>query len=266
MRIEQVLPDSIAEHIGLVPGDRVSIWMSNRVEPVLAFLACSRGGHAVNPSLHRTHACTEIGELLRRIDAAVLLTEPGWGPDRRDGDLDAELAKLPSLRRVYTPDSFPAAGPPPAQAPETDPDRVTYLAFTSGTTGPPKCVMHSDNTLMANARDMARDWGLDSSARILTLSPLSHHIAWVAAAEWLVTQDPMLVGADNQPVEIQPNPDSGISLPVHQIMLVVNGIHLVERMKPDELAAAGVYEFAFVVQPLKLEGATGSTVAPVAIY
>lgn len=88
----------------------------------------------------------------------------------------------------------------------------------------------------------------------------------IAAAEWLVTQDPMLVGADNQPVEIQPNPDSGISLPVHQIMLVVNGIHLLERMKLDELAARQVYEFAFVMQPLKIRGATGSTVAPAAIY
>ncbi len=88
----------------------------------------------------------------------------------------------------------------------------------------------------------------------------------IAAAEWLVTQDPMLVGADNQPVEIQPNPDSEISLPVHQIMLVVNGIHLLERMKLDELAAREVHEFAFVVQPLKIRGATGSTVAPAAIF
>ena len=88
----------------------------------------------------------------------------------------------------------------------------------------------------------------------------------IEAAEWLVTQDPMLVGADNQPVEIQPNPDSEISLPVHQIMLVVNGIHLLERMKLDELAAREVYEFAFVMQPLKIRGATGSTVAPAAIY
>ena len=64
----------------------------------------------------------------------------------------------------------------------------------------------------------------------------------------------------------RPQPEPGASTPVHQIMLVINGIHLVERMKLDELAAAGVYEFAFVVQPLKLKGATGSTVAPVAIY
>ena len=88
----------------------------------------------------------------------------------------------------------------------------------------------------------------------------------VAAAEWLVEHDPMLLGADNQPVEVSPNPDPEVSLPIHQIMLVVHGIHLVERMRLDELAAAGVHEFAFVVQPLKIEGATGSTVVPVAIH
>ena len=88
----------------------------------------------------------------------------------------------------------------------------------------------------------------------------------VAAAQWLAARDPMLVGADNQPVEVQPNPDSAISLPVHQIMLAVNGIHLLERMKLDELAARDVYEFAFIMQPLKIQGATGSTVAPVAVY
>ena len=88
----------------------------------------------------------------------------------------------------------------------------------------------------------------------------------VSAAEWLVAQDPMLVGADNQPVEIQPNPDLAISLPVHQIMLVVNGIHLLERMNLEELVAREVYEFAFVMQPLKIQGATGSTVAPTAMY
>ena len=57
-----------------------------------------------------------------------------------------------------------------------------------------------------------------------------------------------------------------MSLPVHQSMLVVNGVHLVERMKLDERAASGVSELAFVVQPLKLEGATGSTVVPVAVH
>ena len=87
----------------------------------------------------------------------------------------------------------------------------------------------------------------------------------VKAAEWLVAKDPMLVGADNWPVEVSPNPDKDLSLPGHQIFLVLNGVHLLENLKLDELAAKGVSEFAFVMQPLKIQGGSGSTVAPVAI-
>jgi kynurenine formamidase len=87
----------------------------------------------------------------------------------------------------------------------------------------------------------------------------------IGAAEWLARQDPMLLGSDNWPVENAPNPDPELSLPVHQIALVVNGIHLLENMKLDELAAKGIHEFAFVMQPLKIRGGTGSTVSPAAI-
>ena len=75
----------------------------------------------------------------------------------------------------------------------------------------------------------------------------------------------MLIGADNWPVEVAPNPDATLSLPVHQVALVVNGIHLLENLKLDELVAKRVHEFAFVMQPLKAAGFSGSTVAPVAI-
>ena len=105
-----------------------------------------------------------------------------------------------------------------------------------------------------------RLWGKDNARYMKSFPGIG-----VAAAEWLVRQDPMLIGADTGPVEVSPNPDSQISLPVHQIMLVVNGIHLLENLKLDELADKRVHEFAFVMQPLKIQGATGSTVAPVAI-
>ena len=87
----------------------------------------------------------------------------------------------------------------------------------------------------------------------------------VRAAEWLIKQDPLLLGADNATVEISPNPDKLISLPVHQLALVIHGVHLLENLKLDELAARKVYEFAFIMQPMKMQGATGSTVAPVAV-
>ena len=87
----------------------------------------------------------------------------------------------------------------------------------------------------------------------------------VKAAEWLVAKDPMLLGSDNWPVEVASNPDPKISLPVHQIALVVNGVHLLENLKLDELAGKGVYEFAFIMEPLKIQGGTGSTVAPIAV-
>ena len=103
-------------------------------------------------------------------------------------------------------------------------------------------------------------WGKDN-ARYARSSPG----IGVAAAEWLAKQDPLLVGADNISVEISPNPDANLSLPVHQIMLVINGIHLLENMKLDELVTKRVQEFAFIVQPLKIQGGTGSTVAPIAL-
>jgi kynurenine formamidase len=105
-----------------------------------------------------------------------------------------------------------------------------------------------------------RLWGKDN-ARYATSAPG----IGAAAAEWLAQQDVMLIGSDTGPVEILPNPDKRIDLPVHQIALVVNGIFLLENLKLDELAAARIHEFAFVVQPLKIRGGTGSTVAPIAV-
>lgn len=105
-----------------------------------------------------------------------------------------------------------------------------------------------------------RLYGKDNARYVRTSTGIG-----VKAAEYLAKLDPLLLGADNWPVEVHPNPDPKLSLPVHQIALVVNGIHLLENLKLDELAAKKVYEFAFVMQPLKAAGFSGSTVAPVAI-
>ena len=102
-------------------------------------------------------------------------------------------------------------------------------------------------------------YGKDNARYVKTCPGLG-----IKAAEYLAKLDPMLLGADNWPVEVAPNPDPKLSLPVHQVALVVNGIHLLENMKLDEMAAKRIWEFAFVMQPIKARF-TGSTVAPVAI-
>ena len=105
-----------------------------------------------------------------------------------------------------------------------------------------------------------RLWDSDGARYLKTNPGLT-----TASAEWLAKQDPMLIGSDNGPIGVTPDPDPNLSNPVHQIALVVNGIHLLENLKLDELAGKQVYEFALIVQPLKIQGGTGSTVAPIAV-
>jgi kynurenine formamidase len=88
----------------------------------------------------------------------------------------------------------------------------------------------------------------------------------VEAAEWLASQDLLRVGSDNVGVGVVPDRDPNVSNPVHQIMLVINGIFLLENLRLEELAARNVNEFALILQPLKIQGGTGSTVAPVAVH
>ena len=85
------------------------------------------------------------------------------------------------------------------------------------------------------------------------------------AAEWLAKQNVVLIGSDNWGIEIFPNPDKQIRLPVHAIALVINGIFLLENMELQALAKDKAYEFALIVEPLKIKGGTGSTVAPIAV-
>ena len=81
----------------------------------------------------------------------------------------------------------------------------------------------------------------------------------------LVKRNVMIVGSDNWAVEVRPYPDKGLFLPVHGFLLNVNGVYLIENLDLEALARDKAHEFAFIVEPLKLRGATGSSVAPIAV-
>jgi acyl-CoA synthetase (AMP-forming)/AMP-acid ligase II len=176
------LAASLAGH-GLRPGQRVAVWLSSRGETAIALLACSRNGYVCCPSLHRDHRVGEIVALVDRMRAAALIAEPGYGIDADRHDVLAALTDRDFLRIAWSPGPADAATPPFADLPgpahempaSRDPNQVMYLPFTSGTTGTPKGVLHSDNTLLVTARMMARDWRLERAV-LYTLSPLSHNL------------------------------------------------------------------------------------------
>ena len=87
----------------------------------------------------------------------------------------------------------------------------------------------------------------------------------IEAGEWLIQQNPMLVGTDTCCVEVRPYPEEKMNLPIHAMFLIVNGVYLVENLKLEQLAAEHAYETAYIMTPLKIEGGTGSTVAPIAV-
>ena len=86
----------------------------------------------------------------------------------------------------------------------------------------------------------------------------------VEAARWLADLGVAAVGADNAAVERMPFPEGEV-FPVHQLLIRDRGVPLIEGLVLGELALSGAREFLFVALPLKLEGGTGSPLAPIAV-
>lgn len=86
-----------------------------------------------------------------------------------------------------------------------------------------------------------------------------------SGAKWLAAHGVRAAGADTitfDAIELGPNFNQR---PCHGVLLWENGIHIIEVMDLEELARDKIKEFLFILSPLKLVGATGSPVRPLAV-
>jgi kynurenine formamidase len=84
-------------------------------------------------------------------------------------------------------------------------------------------------------------------------------------ARWLTEQNIAAIGADNMTVEVVPMEDQRKVFPVHQHFLVEKGVYMIENLRLHDALKDGVYEFLFILLPVKYKGATASPVQPVAV-
>jgi kynurenine formamidase len=87
----------------------------------------------------------------------------------------------------------------------------------------------------------------------------------VAVARWVAERRVTMIGSDSWGSEVLPNPQADQVFPVHQELMMKNGILNLENMRFDDLVADRVNEFLFILTPIRFKGATGSPVRPIAI-
>lgn len=87
----------------------------------------------------------------------------------------------------------------------------------------------------------------------------------VSAAQWLIDRDVRVAGAETIAFEVIRPGEGHATLPVHRMLLVEAGIHIIEAMNLTALAEESATEFLFIGAPLKITGGTGSPMRPLAV-
>lgn len=179
--------------MGVRRGDVVSVQLPNWWEFAVLALACGRVGAALNP-LMPIFRERELGFMLEAARSKVLVvprTYRGFDHAAMARDLQAGLPHL--LHTVVVdgegPDGFEACMQGgaatsdivvPEGASPLAPDDLAGLMFTSGTTGSPKGVMHSSNTLMACMSALSERFGVGADDVYLASTPVGHTTGHVA--------------------------------------------------------------------------------------
>jgi cyclohexanecarboxylate-CoA ligase len=185
---------SSLSRLGVAPRDVVTVQLPNWWEFVVTALACSKIGAVFNPVmpilrerelLYVLNFCESkvfiVPKTYRGFDYAAMAQ--GMRGELHhlkhlivvdgDGDADFERAIL-----SVEPDGKPAisAGTSPALGP----DDIAVVMFTSGTTGEPKGVIHTSNSLVGCTKALTQRFGLHDNEVLLVASPVAHMTGYAA--------------------------------------------------------------------------------------
>jgi len=177
--------------LGVGAGDIVAVQLPNWWEFVVVALAANRIGAVVNP-LMPIFREREMSYMLGFAEARLLIVPKLFRGFDHAAMARALQRELPALKHVIVVDGEGADSfdrvllsgteriePAPAN-PVLAPDATAVVMFTSGTTGSPKGVMHSTNTLLACNRSLAGRFGLQTDDVLLACSPLGHMTGYAA--------------------------------------------------------------------------------------
>ena len=179
--------------MGVGHGDVVAVQMPNWWEFVVVTLACGRLGAVMNPLMHIFRE-RELSYMLNFAKAKVLVVPKTYRGFDYEAMVEGMRSDLPDLQQVVVVDGAGANSferclqsgsvPPglhvPSGARPLAPDDLAVLMFTSGTTGSPKGVMHSSNTLVSCMNALSGRFGVGSDDVYLASTPVGHMTGYVA--------------------------------------------------------------------------------------
>jgi cyclohexanecarboxylate-CoA ligase len=163
--------------LGVQAGEVVSSILPNRAEAVVLFYAVDRLGARLNPIVP-IYGAREIRFILRQGESVLAIVPARFRSTDLPGLIDHLQRDIPTLRgTLVLGDSFglPCERETSGHAEAIrDPNDVSVILYTSGTTADPKGVLHSNNTLLAECQSMIRYHGLDGHHVFVMPSPVGH--------------------------------------------------------------------------------------------
>jgi cyclohexanecarboxylate-CoA ligase len=157
-------------------GSVVSFMLPNWHEAAVIYLAATLAGMVVNPILPSLRD-RELLFILHDVNTRMIFVPSVFGRHDYASMLDrvvAQMADPPEVVVVRDGASLPRADSPRTGLPTLDPDAVRMILYTSGTSGRPKGVLHSHNSMHALIKQLREHWQVRPGDRFLVPSPIAH--------------------------------------------------------------------------------------------